>query len=90
MPCKDEVSCLLSVVLQKKKKKDSLMVKLGKCKLLAEALHMTVSQSVLDDLSKSSSDIENGELHVLISCNYMVRFCSAPVKLMRALPWAPL
>lgn len=66
------------------------MLKLEKCKLLAEALHTTVSQAVLDDLAESCSDVENGELHVLISCDCTVRSCSAPVKLMRALLWAPL
>lgn len=74
-------------------KKKSLILKLGKSKRLAEALHMTVSQSALENLAESCSNIENGELHVLISFSKhdrMVRSCPAPMKLMRALPWAPL
>lgn len=54
---------------------------------------MTVSQSALENLSESCSNIENGEWHVLISFarhECMVRSCPAPMKLMRALLWAPL
>lgn len=64
MLCEDELFCLLflHVVLQKcKKNKNILILKLGKSKLLAEALHMIVSQSALESLAESCSNIENGE-----------------------------
>lgn len=54
-------------VTEMKKKKNCLVLKLGKCKLLAEALHKTVSQSALENLAESCSNIENGECHVLLS-----------------------